>query len=104
MPLTYQLGEFDESDIHLRVDSREDHLPVALDPLGAQVAALGPRCWQSLRPPGPNPTDRCRYCHAEPRGGGIARHAAIDGGDHPVSKVLRKCPSHPCWPPIQPAW
>ncbi len=89
MLLVQQLGEFDERDIHLLADRRQDHVPIPFVSLRAQVAALGSRRWHPVGPPSPHPADGGHHRHPEPLGGCMPGHAAVNSFNHPVSKVLR---------------
>src|SRR5438093_11867332 len=45
------------------------------------------------------PADRTRRAHSEPRCRPPARHPALNGGNHSITKILREHSWHPCWPP-----
>ena len=86
---TEQVGEFDQGDVHLRLDGSENYVAILLDAVRAQIAALRQGFGPALNTPGADPTNGTRDCNAETPGRPIARHPAVNRGDHTLTKILR---------------
>lgn len=84
-----QFGQFDQGDVHFGLDGSQDHLAIRLDVVRAQIAALRQGFGPALNTPGADPTNGTRYRNAETPGRRVARHSAINRGDHTVTKILR---------------
>jgi len=98
-----QFGEFNQCDVHLRLNGSQDHVAIRLDPMRAQIAALRQGFSPALGAPSANPTDGARYRDAETLSRPVARHPAVNYRNHAITKVLRQGSGHACWPPFQPA-
>ena len=62
---------------------------IRLDAMRAQIAALRQGFGSALGALGANPPDGTRYRNAETLGRLVARHPAVNNGNHTVTKVLR---------------
>ena len=93
------LGQFDQRDVHLCVDLRQDNVVKRLDTMGALIATLRLGAGRARRAPGANPADRTRNRHPEPLGGGPPRHPGFDRHDQPDPQIFRQGLRHACWPP-----
>jgi hypothetical protein len=81
---TEQVGEFDQGDVHLRLDGSQDYVAIRLDVVRAQIAALRQGLGPALNTPGADPTNGTRYSNAETLRRPIARQPVINRGDHTV--------------------
>jgi hypothetical protein len=84
-----QRGQFDQRDVHLRLDRSQDHVAVGLNVMRAQIAALRQGRPPTFGAPGANPTDGTRNRDAETLCRRVARQAAVNGSDYTVAKILR---------------
>jgi hypothetical protein len=84
-----QCGEFDQCDVHLGLNRSQDHVVIRLDAMRAQIAALRQGFGSALGAPGVNPPDGTRYRNTETLGRPVARHPAVNNGNHTVTKILR---------------
>lgn len=82
MLLPQQRRQFDQSDVHLALDRRQDDIATGFNAVRAPVAALLPRTSRASLTPFPNPTHRAgrsntKSCRCRP-----ARQAAINRRDY----------------------
>jgi len=99
-----QRGQFDQRDVHLRLDRSQDHVAVGLNVMRAQIAALRQGRHPTFGAPGATPTDGTRNRDAETLRRRVARQAAVNDSDYTVTKILRQWSGHACWPPLQHPW
>jgi hypothetical protein len=83
------VGQFDEGDVHLRVNRAQDHIPISLDPMRSLITALRLRARGTRRVPFSNPADRTRHPNAKPFCGRPPGQATRHSRDHTRTKVTR---------------
>ena len=84
-----QVGQFDEGDVHLRVNRAQDHIPIGLDPMRSLITALRLRTHGTRRVPLAHPADRTRHPNAKSLRGSPSGKASRHRRDHTRPKVSR---------------
>lgn len=99
MFLPQQRRQFDESDIHLALDRRQDDVAIGFNAMRSPVATLLPRARRASLTPFPNPTHRACRSDTKSCRSRSARQATFNCRDYASPQVLRQGFSQACWPP-----